>query len=58
MIMDGAEGLIFKLSALGLYITAHTLACQEQANKSARFFPVYECGYSGNRPSYMMLSSP
>ena len=22
MIMDGAEGLIFKLSALGLYITA------------------------------------
>ena len=38
MIMDGAEGLIFKLSALGLYITVHALACQEQANKSARFF--------------------
>ena len=53
MIMVGAEVLLFKPSALGLYITVHAMH-----GKSRRMnppgFSVYERDYSGNRPSYII----
>ena len=46
----------FGLSALALYITATTVACQEQARNPLVEHTV-NLAYSGSRPSYMMLSS-